>query len=65
VDRPPALSASPSREGASVGAHLRRTFLAIGHLPEHGTEREHERVDTFLVYVHKFREVGHGWDRVD
>jgi hypothetical protein len=51
---------------AGAGAHLRRTLHAIGHLAEHRSEQEREqRVDTFLVYVQKFREVGHGWDRVD
>jgi hypothetical protein len=50
---------------AGAGAHLRRTLDAIGHLAEHRSEQERERVDTFLVYVQKFREVGHGWDRVD
>ena len=66
MDGPPALSASPPTEGASLGADLRRTVRVIGLLPEHRTEQEDEqRVDTFVVYVHKFREVGHGWDRVD
>ena len=51
---------------AGPDPNLRRALRGIGHLPEHRGEQEHEqRVDTFLVYVDKFREVGHGWDRVD
>lgn len=48
-----------------AGAHVRRTFPVIGGRDDAFAQEHEQRIDTFVVYVQKFREVGHGRDRVD
>ncbi len=48
-------------EGGSIGAHLRRTFLA--GLPKHEQPVAIDPRHAYVIayYVHRFREVGDGW----